>query len=298
MTTSALPALLPLLAASAGAGAALARRLRRPAFGPPIPGSPFAQILSDVSLLVVLLDREGRIVFANERLSQLTGWSRDELTGRDWDTTFGSGMVDCRRRLESLETAQSHTGQVENVLVTRSGDHRVVSWSDTLTVDERRPDDRHRPHRHRHHHPPPRRGPGCVPRLVRRAHGPAQPRALLRLGRSGGAREPSGTRARSPCLLIDIDNFKLVNESFGHAAADEILKQFSHRLRDAALGAELVARHTGDEFLILLADTDTPTGRRAPTTTPPTSPRWPRRSRGACATCCGSRSSAWARRST
>ena len=93
-------------------------------------------------------------------------------------------------------------------------------------------------------------------------------------------------------LLIDIDNFKLVNESFGHANADGLLKAFSHRLRDAALGAELVARHTGDEFLVLLADSDSPDGSQGTHDHPPTSPRWQRRSPVASGTCCGFRSGA------
>lgn len=53
-------------------------------------------------------------------------------------------------------------------------------------------------------------------------------------------------------MLLDLDGFKLVNDSFGHAAGDECLKRVATRLRRTAADAELIARIGGDEFALLL----------------------------------------------
>ncbi|HEY8858983.1 MAG TPA: EAL domain-containing protein [Gaiellales bacterium] len=57
-------------------------------------------------------------------------------------------------------------------------------------------------------------------------------------------------------LLVDLDDFKLVNDSFGHASGDALVLEASRRLLETVESAEMVSRLGGDEFAILLADQD------------------------------------------
>ena len=65
------------------------------------------------------------------------------------------------------------------------------------------------------------------------------------------------TRTNTTCagIFIDLDNFKSINDKYGHAVGDLYLKEVAARLRDITREADTIARISGDEFFLLLLDT-------------------------------------------
>jgi len=74
----------------------------------------------------------------------------------------------------------------------------------------------------------------------------------------------SARRTKKPLSLamLDIDHFKEVNDTYGHAAGDEILHEFGKRVARNVRGVDLVARYGGEEFVVIMPDTDQEAAQR------------------------------------
>lgn len=57
-------------------------------------------------------------------------------------------------------------------------------------------------------------------------------------------------------VLMDIDLFKLVNDTHGHQIGDKVLQEFSFRLKESLRQYDILARYGGEEFMLLLPDTN------------------------------------------
>lgn len=62
--------------------------------------------------------------------------------------------------------------------------------------------------------------------------------------------------ARLVCLMLDIDNFKRVNDSWGHTAGDAVLRELAQRIESQVRASDVAARYGGEEFVVLLPGTD------------------------------------------
>ena len=79
-------------------------------------------------------------------------------------------------------------------------------------------------------------------------------RALLEERLRGALTRAERTHTRCAVLFIDLDDFKNVNDRYGHPAGDELLEQVGRRLERLVRSSDTVARPSGDEFVIVLED--------------------------------------------
>lgn len=73
----------------------------------------------------------------------------------------------------------------------------------------------------------------------------------------GALVEQAAARGKPLSLLVlDIDYFKSVNDSFGHSAGDDVLREFATRVRKSIRGIDLACRYGGEEFVVVMPETD------------------------------------------
>jgi PAS domain S-box-containing protein len=100
--------------------------------------SKFRDLLDGVDLVGVHVDRDSRIDFINEFALKVTGWTREEILGRDWWDTFATPerRDAARARWNDTVAARSDMDhQRESTILTKSGDVRLIRWSHVTRHD-------------------------------------------------------------------------------------------------------------------------------------------------------------------
>jgi diguanylate cyclase (GGDEF)-like protein/PAS domain S-box-containing protein len=207
--------------------------------------------------VILVLNAEGEIAVFNRAGHDLLGYDEGELVGRDWFTTClpAEACEEQRKRYLGVISGEIPftADAYENEVLTRRGDERAVSWAASLMHDEhgrvsgllcsgvdvteRREAERQVAFLAYHD------GLTGLPnRALLEEH---LAKALARARRDGDA---------VGLIYVDLDGFKLVNDSLGHASGDEVLREAAERLAMTTRASDLLARQGGDEFLLLLGD--------------------------------------------
>ena len=210
-----------------------------------------ATVFEAASESIVILDPAYNLLAVNQAFSRITGYRREDVVGRNASLLVNTPEAQRHYRQIRAELRQHGQWQGELVDTRKNGDpypqwlqlnllrdgngeatHIVGFFTDLSArrdVEERL--------RHLLHYD---ELTGLANRRLfrERLHEAAQ-----------RARQEEGGLA---LLLIDLDRFKLLNDSLGHEVADQLLREMAQRLRRTAPEANTLARLAGDEFAILL----------------------------------------------
>ncbi|WP_437179675.1 EAL domain-containing protein [Pseudomonas farsensis] len=209
-----------------------------------------ATVFEAASEGIAILDADFQLLAVNQTFCDVTGYGRAELIGRN--ALELSCSRDARRHSQAIDQALEQQGRWQGELVeARKNGELYPQWLQLNSVRDAR---------------------GGVASIVgfytdlsaRReseerlrylAHyddltGLAN-RALFRLRLHEGAQRMRFNGRSLALLHVDLDRFKLLNESLGHEVADQLLKKMAQRIANAVPEADTVARLSGDEFAIL-----------------------------------------------
>ena len=215
----------------------------------------FGSLVKHASDLITVVGGDGVISYQSPSISRILGWAPDEVTGSSVDRLVTG--PDGERLLELLAKAASapegETGvfecrlrhrdddelrQFEILYTNLTGDEHVRGIVlNSRDVSERRAFEEQLTHQAFH---------DPVTGLANRALFVERVRHALARGR----RENRGMAV----IFLDLDDFKIINDSLGHAAGDQVLVEVSKRLSTSIRASDTAARFGGDEFALLLED--------------------------------------------
>ncbi|MBL1377157.1 EAL domain-containing protein [Zobellella sp. CGMCC 1.18722] len=202
---------------------------------------------------IIITDAEGRIEFVNPAFSHTTGYDPEEVLGRT-PAVLSSGRHDGAFYTEMWRTLREKgywrgeiwnrrkSGQLYLELLTitaiRDGEGRITNFA-ALFTDITHIRENEDQIRQLAYYDPLTRLPN---------------RRLLEDRLELAIRHAHRHQRRLAVLFIDLDHFKQVNDSLGHAAGDELLLEVSRRLGGRLREDDTLARLGGDEFIVLLPD--------------------------------------------